>query len=72
MHQTLRKKIKIARWLTQKIAEYDVTNDFWNMQNAETSIPFYAFSATVYLPSQDLIVIGGLDDKIPNKPTFSN
>ena len=36
IHQTVRKKIKIARWLTQKIAEYDVSNDFWTMQPAET------------------------------------
>ena len=31
LQSTLRRKIKIARWLTQKIAEYDVTNDFWSM-----------------------------------------
>ena len=29
LQSTMRKKIKIARWLTNKVAEYDVTNDFW-------------------------------------------
>lgn len=33
--------------------------------------PFLAFSKTVYLPNNDIMVIGGLDDFVPNKPTFS-
>ncbi len=32
---TIRRKIKIARWLTNKVAEYDISNDFWSMQKAE-------------------------------------
>lgn len=34
---TIRRKIKIARWLTSKVAEYDISNDFWAMQKAEIS-----------------------------------
>jgi len=69
---TIRRKIKIARWLTNKVAEYDISNDFWSMQKAEIAQPFNAFSASVFLPSQDIAVIGGLDDTIPNKPAFTN
>ena len=50
LQSTLRKKIKIARWLTNKIAEYDVTNDFWINQATDVKAPFSAFSAAVYLP----------------------
>jgi len=52
------------------IAEYDVTNDFWSATEALISLPFKPFSATVYLPNQDLIVLGGLDDQVPNRPSF--
>jgi hypothetical protein len=72
LQSTMRRKIKLARWLTKKIAEYDVTNDFWDVQTAEVEFNFNAFSTTIYLPSQDLVVVGGLDDRMPNKPTFSD
>jgi len=62
----------VARWLTQQVAEYDVTNDFWKFQTAEISSLFNAFSALVTLPSHDLVVIGGLDDSVPNRPAFAN
>ena len=52
------------------IAEYDVTNDFWTATEAHIDYLFLPFSTTVYLPNQDLVVLGGLDDLIPNRPTF--
>ena len=52
------------------IAEYDVTNDFWTATEAQIDYLFLPFSTTVYLPNQDLVVLGGLDDLIPNRPTF--
>lgn len=33
---------------------------------------FNAFSATVYLPNSDMVILGGLDDKVPNRPAFSS
>lgn len=67
----MRKKLKIVRWLSKKIGEYDIGNDFWQASDAQVDRPFLAFSRTVYLPNQDMVVMGGLDDFIPNKPTFS-
>ena len=67
----VRKKLRIVRWLSTKIGEYDIENDFWNSVNAQIKKPFLPFSRTVYLPNQDLVVMGGLNDEIPNKPTFS-
>ena len=52
------------------VAEYDVTNDFWTETEADIDYLFLPFSTTVYLPNQDLVVLGGLDDLIPNRPTF--
>jgi len=68
----IRKKLRIVRWLSTKIGEYDIENDFWNSVNAQIKKPFLPFSRTVYLPNQDMIVMGGLNDEIPNKPTFSS
>jgi len=48
---TLRRKIKVARWLSRKVAEYDVGNEFWSLTEAEVEQPFHAFSATIYLPN---------------------
>jgi hypothetical protein len=67
----VRKKLRIVRWLSTKIGEYDIENDFWSSVNAQIKKPFLPFSRTVYLPNQDMIVMGGLNDEIPNKPTFS-
>ena len=56
--------------MTRMIAEYDVTNDFWTATEAQIDYLFLPFSTTVYLPNQDLVILGGLDDLIPNRPTF--
>lgn len=66
----MRQKVKVIRWLSKVIATYDATNDFWSSTDAEISQPFRPFSATVYLPNQDFLVLGGLDDKVPNRPSF--
>ena len=47
-----------------------MTNDFWINQATDVKAPFSAFSAAVYLPGQDIAIIGGLDDSVPNKPSF--
>ena len=67
----VRKKLRIVRWLSKNIGEYDIENDFWNSVESKVNKPFLPFSRTVYLPNQDMIVMGGLNDEIPNKPTFS-
>jgi hypothetical protein len=67
----LRRKLKTVRSLTKKLCEYDVENDFWTPVEVKTDKIFLAFSRTVYLPNQDMIIIGGLDDSIPGKPGFS-
>lgn len=67
----VRKKLRIVRWLSKNIGEYDIENDFWNSVESKVDKQFLPFSRTVYLPNQDMIVMGGLNDEIPNKPTFS-
>ena len=68
----VRKKIRIVRWLSKKLGEYDIENDFWNSVDSHIDKPFLPFSRSVYLPNQDMVVMGGLNDEIPNKPTFSS
>ena len=54
------------------IAEYDVSNDFWSATEAQMNDGFRPFSTTIYLPNQDLVVLGGLDDTVPNRPQFQS
>jgi len=61
----------VIRWLTKKLGEYDIENDFWSSVESQVETPFLAFSKSVYLPNGDIIVMGGLDDEIPQKPSFS-
>ena len=51
--------------------EYDVENEFWTPVEMKTERNFYPFSRTVYLPNQDIRVLGGMDDADPYRPMFS-
>lgn len=64
----VKKKLRVIRWLTKKIGEYDIDNDFWTSADCQVKSPFLAFSRSVYLPNGDILIMGGLDDEIPNKP----
>jgi len=61
----MKSKIRIPRWLTQEIAEYDIQNEFWTMRSIPNEIP--PFSTAIF--GEGVIgVAGGLDDKNPTKP----
>ena len=45
------KKIKVPRWLTKKVGEYDIENDFWVAAECHINDNFLAFSKVVYLPN---------------------
>jgi hypothetical protein len=67
----------LPRWLTGKVAEYDTINEFWATKNIKTEkgvdekLEFFAFSSTVYLNETSMVVLGGLDDRVPSLPDFS-
>ena len=71
MSSPIRRKLRIVRWLSKKIGEYDIDSDFWSSCDAQVKRQFLAFSKSVYLPNQNIMILGGLNDEIPNKPTFS-
>jgi len=58
--------------MSKNIAEYDLANAYWTVSEAKTTIPFYPFSRTVFLPDGDFLVIGGLNDQIVNKTSFTD
>jgi len=58
------KRIRVPRWMSKNIAEYDMANQYWTVSEAKTKISFHPFSRTVYLPDGDFLVIGGLNDQI--------
>ena len=72
----------LPRWLTNKIAEYDLINEYWVVKTLKDRfdphnkdanlIEFYAFANTVYVDPESIVVLGGLDDRIANQPNFSN
>lgn len=47
----LRRKIKTVKWLSKKLVEYDIENDFWTAVEVKTDKIYLAFSRTVYLPN---------------------
>jgi hypothetical protein len=82
LQQVERQRIMLPRWLTNKIAEYDMINEYWVVRtlndrfnpinNAKNEMEFFAFSNTVFVNSSSLVVLGGLDDKVASLPNFSN
>ena len=66
-----RKKIRIVRWKTRKVAEYDLDSNTWSLTDTTLSSLFLPYSRTVYLPNTDLLTLGGLDETIPSKPVMS-
>eukprot|EP00347_Sterkiella_histriomuscorum_P013022 403366312 len=71
LDQIQRKKIRIVRWKTKKIAEFELDTHLWTLTDAQVSQIFLPYSRSVYLPNQDLVNLGGLDDSIPSKPHFT-
>ena len=51
MSSPVRRKIRVVRWLSKRIGEYDIDNDFWNVAEAQVAHGFLPFSRTVYLPN---------------------
>ena len=50
------------RWRTVKVAEYELDTDMWELTDAQITHNFLPFSRTVYLPSNDMLNLGGFDD----------
>ena len=66
------KRIRIPRWMSKNVAEYDLKNQYWTISEAKIDAPFHPFSNTIYLEDGNFFVIGGLNDKVAKKPAFSN
>jgi len=64
------KRIRVPRWMSKNVGEYDLANGYWTV--SESKQLFFPFSRTIFLPSQDFLVIGGLNDQVAKKPSFSN
>lgn len=47
-------------------------NKFWTSSECKSEIPFFAFSATVYLANKAILVIGGFNDEVEGRKTFSS
>jgi hypothetical protein len=60
----------VIRWFTRKVAVYDLVNKVWGVEEATTDIPFFPFSQQVHINPKEIMVIGGLNDHIPKRPTF--
>jgi len=60
-----------VKWLSKKLMEYDIENDFWTETELRLERNFFPFSRSVYLPNQDIIVLGGMDDADPYRPVFT-
>ena len=55
-------RIRVPRWMSKNIAEFDLANGYWTLSEAKIDHQFYPFSKTVYLPDGSFLVLGGLND----------
>ena len=69
------RKIRIPRWCTRLIAEYEIgqlckfilnqiDNKFWMSTETKSDTIFYPFSAFVYLSNKSIMIMGGLNDGV--------
>ncbi|CAI2386952.1 unnamed protein product [Moneuplotes crassus] len=63
-------RIRIPRWMTKTIAEF--VDEEWKIHSINMKTHFFPFSRTVYLPNNDFLVIGGLNQIVEDKPKFSD
>lgn len=68
------RKIYCPRWLSKTVAEYniDAINPAWELYEWKTNLDFLPFCGFAYLPNFHIMSIGGLNNKIPGKHTFSS
>ena len=62
--------IRIPCWMTKNVAEY--ANRSWKFFEVNMKHPFFAFSRVVYLPENQFLVIGGLNEIVEDKPHYSD
>jgi hypothetical protein len=58
-------KVRVPRWLTSEIAEYDTANKFWITR--QVGLEILPFSCAIY-GDEKIAIVGGLDDSVVNKP----
>lgn len=63
-------RIRIPRWLTKTVAEF--VNEKWEIHEVNMKTYFFPFSSTIYLPNNDFLVIGGLNQIVEDKPHFTD
>jgi hypothetical protein len=68
LYEIKRKKVRVVRWRTKKIAEYELDTCQWHLIDAQIQTQFLPFSRSVYLPNSDFCNIGGLDETNPSAP----
>jgi hypothetical protein len=65
-------KMRLVRWFSRNILEYELMEKRWTHAKSDLKKPILLFSQFVYWPTTEIMVMGGLDNKIPNQPLFSN
>ena len=69
----LGEKIVIPRWMSNKLGIYDLSAKQWHFKKIKNlDLHFLPLSCTVYTPSHDFFCLGGLNEQVPRKPSFSN
>ena len=56
--------------MTKNIAEFDMES--WRITEIDMKTEFFLFASTVYLLNNEIMVIGGLNNAIEDKPSFSD
>ena len=58
------KNLRVPRWMSKSIAEYDLELGYWKAVETRMDGYFFPFSRCVFLECGDIIVIGGLNNTV--------
>ena len=71
----------IPRWCSKLVANmkmvnigtHNRTNDkSWTSSECKSEVPFFPFCSVVSLPDKSIMVMGGLNDQVEGRKTFSS
>ncbi|CAI2361465.1 unnamed protein product [Moneuplotes crassus] len=66
------KKIRLTKWKSDKVMEYDVSNKKWILTDTHIKPDVKQFSSTVFFNNLEMMVLGGLDPDAEGDEHFTS
>ena len=72
MNDGIRRKIRLTKWKSNKIMEYDIDTKKWFLTDTHIQPDVKRFSYTVFFPNQQMVVLGGVDPEESESEKFTS